>query len=112
MHEFDPHDEGSLQEAKEQDTEARRQEHEREVADLQWLMGDAKGRRFMWRLLSVTGLFRNPFVANATDTTSFRCGEMNVGQRFLSSVHEHCPDRYQQMVREQKTDAARSKRRS
>lgn len=70
-----------------------------EAEDLKWLMADKRGRRFMNRLLSVTGVNRNPFTGNSE--TFFKCGEMNVGQRFLGDVMMHCPDRYLEMIKEQ-----------
>lgn len=70
-----------------------------EIEDFKWLMADKRGRRFMWRLLSVTGLFRNPFTGNSE--TFYRCGEMGVGQRFFADINLHCPEKYEIMVKEQ-----------
>ena len=68
--------------------------------DLKWLMADKRGRRFFHKLLAVTGVNRNPYTGNAE--TYFRCGEMNVGQRYLGEVMRHCPERYVEMLKEQK----------
>lgn len=83
-----------------QDREAETQRIEAE--DLKWIMADKRGRRFMHALLGVTGVFRNPFTGNSE--TFFRCGEMNVGQRYLAAIHENCPERYSKMIEEHRDD--------
>lgn len=72
---------------------------EQAIEDLKWLMSDKRGRRIMWDLLALTGVFRNPFKGerNATD---FRCGEMNIGHVYLGDINLHAPERYNQMVQE------------
>jgi len=79
------------------------QKHERnkEIDDFNWIMSDARGRRFMWRTLAQTGLYRNPFTGNSQ--TFFNCGQMNIGQWLMAEIHEHCPDAYMQMVNEAKS---------
>lgn len=69
--------------------------------DFKWLMSDRRGRRFVWRLLEETGLFQSSFTGNSE--TFFREGQRNVGLRLMAMINEHCPDRYNQMVTEQKT---------
>lgn len=67
--------------------------------DIGWLMESRRGRRIMWRLLSESGVFRNPF-AGERGATDFRCGEMNQGQRLLARVHRVAPEQYVLMVAE------------
>lgn len=67
--------------------------------DIGWLMESRRGRRIMWRLLSDSGVFRNPY-AGKRDDTDFRCGEMNQGQRLLARVHRVAPQHYVTMVAE------------
>ena len=71
---------------------------DQQVEDLKWLMSDKRGRRFMWNLLAVTGVFANPFTGNSE--TFFKCGMMSVGQTYLGDINVHCPERYNQMVTE------------
>ncbi len=73
---------------------------EQEIADFKWLMSDKRGRRFLMALLDSTGCFRNPFTGNSE--TFFRCGEQNVGQRYLAMINDHCPDKYNLMITEQR----------
>ncbi len=109
--EFDPLDTNAQAAAKLQDDEARRLSRLREESDLKDLMGRKQGRRYMWRLLAMTGLFRNPFTGNR-EATDFRCGEMNIGQQLFAELHQICPEHYQTMVREQQNDATRNSTRS
>lgn len=69
--------------------------------DFKWLMSDKRGRRFMYRMLSVTKTFSNPFVPGRGDLTSYQCGAQSVGQMLLADIHEHCPERYETMLTEQ-----------
>jgi hypothetical protein len=71
---------------------------DQDVEDLKWLMSDKRGRRFIWRLLAITGVFRNPF--RGTRETDFRCGEMNIGQIYLGDLNLHTPSQYNEMVME------------
>lgn len=79
--------------------EAQRLARAREVDDFKWLMGHKQGRRIMWRLLSMTGLFRNPHIPGTEDVL-FRCGEQNIGQKLLTEIHVVCPDHYPTMTKE------------
>ncbi len=71
-----------------------------EKSDFAWLMSDARGRRFMWRLLEVTGLYRSSFTGNSE--TFFREGARNVGLKMISDIHEFTPDAYPTMLMEQR----------
>lgn len=98
------------QEAAQQETErARRLQRDQDVADFKWLMGNKQGRRFMWRLLGVTGVFRTPFVQGGGGLTEFNCGQQNVGQLMLAEIHEHCPERYHEMTKEHHEHARRKR---
>jgi len=95
----DPYDNHAQEAAEAKEAEAKRLERDREVDDFKWLMGHRQGRRVMWRLLSMTGLFRNPHVPG-TDDVLFRCGEQNIGQQLLAEIHLLCPEQYHGMVKE------------
>lgn len=98
MSDFDPTD---IQAVEEREAEAKAEAKriaDQEVEDLKWLMSDKRGRRHIYNLLAFTGVFRNPFTGNSE--TFFRCGMMNVGQKYLGDINEHTPERYQQMVTE------------
>lgn len=61
-----------------------------------WLLGDERGRRFIWRLLSITGVYRSSFTGDSK--TFFREGERNVGLQILRDIHEIAPEAITQMT--------------
>lgn len=79
--------------------EITRLERAREMDDFKWLMGHKQGRRIMWRLLEMTGVFRNPHIPG-TDDVLFRCGEQNVGQKLMTEIHTISPEHYPTMTKE------------
>lgn len=100
MSEIDPTDTIAAEQREADRKERDKLAGEREVEDLKWLMSDKRGRRIMWQLLAFTGVFRQPFTGNSE--TFFRCGMMNVGQKYIGDINEHAPERYNQMVTENK----------
>jgi hypothetical protein len=79
--------------------EAARLARAREMDDFKWLMGHKQGRRIMWRMLDMTGVFRNPHIPG-TDDVLFRCGMQNVGQQLMTEIHTICPEHYPTMTKE------------
>ena len=73
-----------------------------DAQDLNWLMRHPQGRRLMWDLLQVTGLFRNPAFDAGFDTnqTMFKAGQQNIGQYYLQRTVSMEPDGYHLMVKE------------
>lgn len=110
MSDFDPTDTRAAEEREAEAKAAARRIADQEVEDLKWLMSDKRGRRIMWGLLSFTGVFRQPFTGNSE--TFFRCGMMNVGQKYLGDINEHAAERYNQMVQEQQHDDTAERRRN
>lgn len=78
------------------DREARRLERE----DLAALMSEAHGRRFMHRLLGMSGVFRSSYTMGDPHHTAFREGERNVGNRLLASLIEEHAELYALMLKE------------
>lgn len=78
---------------------ARVREAEREAEDFKNLMAMELGRRFVWRLLDSTGVFRLSF---NTDTLlmAFAEGRRNEGLRLLAQIHSLCPEQYPLMQKE------------
>lgn len=72
-----------------------------EAEDLKWLMSSKRGRRIVWRLLDRAGVFRLSFNATAM-VMAFNEGTRNEGLRLLAAIHDHCPDRYVEMLTEQR----------
>lgn len=71
-----------------------------ELDDVRWLMSDKRGRRLIWRLFAIAGIYRTSFTGNST--TFFNEGRRDVGLHFLSDVQEACPERFLEMLKEQK----------
>jgi len=98
----DPFDDSAQVAVEARKADVTRLQREREVDDFKWLMGNKQGRRVMWRLMSMTGLFCNPYQPSAPPGfTEFQCGKQDIGQRLLGEVHELCPEKYNTMVEEQ-----------
>ena len=82
--------------------EKERLQREREVNDLRHVMSSKQGRRFVYRLLGGMGLYRLSFNAESDRLTAFNEGARNQGLMLLSEITEACPDRYAEMLAEQK----------
>lgn len=95
-----PFDLREQEEAQRRNEEKQRLAKLQEDEDLRWLMGTVRGRRVMWRLLGISGLFRNPF-AGVREQTDFNCGMQAIGQTLIAQIHATCPELYHEMVREQ-----------
>lgn len=80
-----------------------------EVEDFKWLMADKRGRRYVWRLLSLTRVFQSSFTGNSH--TFFNEGTRNVGLKILEDINSLCPERYLQMLQENKANESRSRTR-
>lgn len=74
---------------------------EKEQNDLRYVMGSKQGRRLVYRLLSGAGLYRLSFAADPL-VTAFNEGARNVGLGWMSEIMEACPERYTEMLDEQK----------
>lgn len=57
-----------------------------------------EGREYIYWLIEICQLGHNAFTANAL-TTSFRCGEQNVGQQIQAHIIQVAPEGYLQMLR-------------
>jgi len=100
MSEFDPTDFGRQSDAAAAREAAGKAETRLLSDDVKWLMSSPRGRRIVWRLLSMAGVFRSSFTGNSE--TFFREGRRDIGLRVLEWVSAHAPDRYQEMQQESK----------
>lgn len=76
-----------------------RLEERRETDDFLWLMGDLRGRRIVWRLLSQARIFHSTFDTHG-GRMSLNEGERQSGLRLMAKINLLCPDLYPVMVRE------------
>jgi len=69
-----------------------------EREDWRWMLGDARGRRIVRRLLDTCGVYRTSFTGNSH--TFFNEGQRNVGLVLIDKVHRHAPEQYTVMMQE------------
>jgi hypothetical protein len=75
---------------------------ESEINDLKFLLSTDQGRRFIWKLISKCGVFRQSFTGNSQ--TFFMEGERNIGLFVLDSVMEADPEAYVKMYTQSKRE--------
>ena len=59
----------------------------KEIDDLRKILKTPEGRRYIWRRLGKTGVFRNSFNLNSNQT-AFTEGQRNVGLDMLREINE------------------------
>ncbi len=96
---YDPFDTQGQQRAKLESDERAKTNRQIEQDDWVWLMSGKRGRRIVWRLLGLTGVFRSSFTGNSE--TYFREGMRNIGLIVMARINESCPEQYANMVKEQ-----------
>lgn len=79
--------------------EASELDRQNEINDLQWLMGNKRGRRVVRRLLARTGLYRSSF-NNSGSVTAFNEGQRNVGLWLMAMIESHCADQFVVLLQE------------
>lgn len=99
MSSFDPTDLRAQEKALADQSERNKLTTQTEAEDFKWLMGNKRGRRYMWRLLELTGVYRSSFTGNSE--TFFREGMRNVGLTLLNQIHQVTPDQFAVMLKEQ-----------
>lgn len=109
MSEHDPLDLDAQSRIKLEAEAAQRQQRSVELEDLKWVMSDARGRRFMWRLLSQARVFQASFTGEAL-SSAFNEGARSAGLKHLADIHEACPQQYLVMTKEARRDARRTDR--
>lgn len=78
--------------------DAERLQLEQEQADLEAVMGTPAGRRFVWKLLGETGLYRSSYHPSAL--IHFQEGQRSIGLALLARLTADCPDQYLMMQSE------------
>lgn len=69
------------------------------IDDVRKILKTPEGRRFIWRLWGMCGIFRNPFTANANQT-GFNAGRMSIGQEILADVNDASVSAFAQIQNE------------
>ena len=86
----------SAEQSVEQAENARRQE----IEDFKWVVAHAPGRRFMWRMLALSGVYRQSAVIDSSNATFFNEGRRQLGLMLMGEFHEHSLEMHQRMVKE------------
>lgn len=73
---------------------------EKELEDIKYILASPQGRRFVWRYLEITGLFKTSFTGSSE--TFFLEGGRNIGLKILADVNEADPEGYLKMLKESK----------
>jgi len=98
MSHVDPTDLEGQREAEQAKATARGNAQATEADDLKWLMSSPRGRRFLWRQLEGTGLYRSSFTGSSE--TFFREGERSVGLKLQEKAHRASPNDFITMLQE------------
>lgn len=96
----DPNDLFAADAARDAQAERDRQRRLQEIADFKWLASHEQGRRFLWRLLSMSGQFRSSMTGNSH--TFFNEGMRNFGLALIAEFNEHSLKAYVKMLEEMK----------
>lgn len=72
---------------------------QRDIEDIQFVMGSEQGRRVVWGLLEKGQVFGACFNVDP-HITSFNEGQRNLALVLLQRVMAHCPDQYLTMAAE------------
>ena len=86
----------------EQEKRLENEKLEREILlnDVRHVLSSVQGRRFVWRILDMAGVYRSSFTGNSS--TFFNEGARNIGLRVLSDVMDAKPEAFLQMQQEDK----------
>lgn len=63
-------------------------------------MQHSQGRAWFFDVLKRCHLFTMPYVSGDPHATSFKCGELNIGNQLLMDIQDAAPDQYIVMITE------------
>jgi len=89
----------NLEEASKKKTDEQKRIRQKEVEDMKRILKTPEGRRFVWRLWDMCGIFRNPFNPNSNQS-AFNSGRMSVGHEVLIDVNDANVSAFAQMQQE------------
>lgn len=71
---------------------------------LSYVLSLPQGRKLIWGLLGMAGLFRQPYVAGDAAATAFSCGSLNIGLALYADCLQASPTLTAMMTKEQADD--------
>ncbi len=92
---FDPVDANSSY----NDLHSKKSHSNYEKDDILWLMESPQGRKFAWKFLENSGVFRLSYSKESLQM-AFLEGNRNLGLQFLLNIHNYCPNLYSKMLQE------------
>lgn len=78
-----------------------KRKREKELGDIRKILSMPEGRRFVWRMMSLCGIFHSSWTGEA-DATLVNEGKRIPGLALLNDVLDASPNAYGQMQREYK----------
>lgn len=73
---------------------------EQDALDFEFILSTPAGRRFVWRYLEFTGVFRSSFTTSGSETF-YKEGMRNVGLKLMNDINKINPEAYILMTKEQ-----------
>lgn len=73
---------------------------DRKLSDIRFVLKSPEGRRFIWRILSMAGIYQDLFKQGEADTTNFNLGRRSLGLDIFKDVMLAKPAAVQQMSEE------------
>jgi hypothetical protein len=73
-----------------------------------YVMGDVRGRNFVWNLLGYTGMYTDSFTGNSH--TFYNEGRRSIGLKLMKALEEACPKEFIAMWQEHLTNEEKDKK--
>ena len=89
-------DENQIKEARQKERFGR----EKELDDLKFILATEQGRRFVWRYLEITGVYKTSFTGSSE--TYFLEGQRNIGLKLMADINDSDPEAYVKMIKQNK----------
>lgn len=87
-----------IENVEQKETDAKRErQRQRSINDLRKVLSFPEGRRYIWRLWGLTGVFRSSYTPKDANMTSFREGQRDVGLAMLQDINDASPTALAQM---------------
>jgi hypothetical protein len=80
-----------------EDAAKRERRRQRDVNDLRVVLKIPEGRRYIWKLWGITGVFRASYTPKDANYTAFKEGQRDIGLALLSDINDASPTALAQM---------------
>lgn len=106
MNEFDPVNTAEFERRKAEQIANQVKKKKEFSDDFKWFMGDPKGRRLMFWMLSYAGVYRTTFEESPQRASYMALamahaeGRKELGYRLMGEISRLCPEQYARMMKE------------